>query len=90
MIQAKIYKNYLPGKITSSGIVPHVLREILGYCCPKSKVTFGHHFVSMKDIEEHYSNDPEIDFSYPVYGKCIVARLIQHCFNVHLTSITFK
>ena len=49
--------------------MPHVVREVMNYCCPKSDITFGHQFTSISDIEKHYSDDPELDISFPLYGK---------------------
>eukprot|EP00111_Clytia_hemisphaerica_P020644 TCONS_00060853-protein len=64
------YSNvHFDGKtLTLFGIMPHAIREIMGYCCPKSNVTYGHQFLSIKAIEDHYSDDPELDLSFPLYG----------------------
>jgi len=51
-----------------SGILPHVTKDIMKYCCPKSVVSYGHYFKSILEIEEHFEDDPEIDISFPVYG----------------------
>jgi len=55
-------------KFVLGGIMPHVAREVMNYCCPKSQITFGHQFTSISDVEKHYSDDPELDIAFPLYG----------------------
>lgn len=64
--------------------MPHVVREVMNYCCPKSAITFGHQFTSINDIENHYSTDPELDISFPLYGKHVFA--VQKCFFCEYVS----
>lgn len=56
------------GNSILSGIIPHITRDAMRFCCPKSNFTFGHLFNSILDIEEHFESDTEIDLSFPVYG----------------------
>ena len=51
------------------GILPHVVNELMKYCCPKSNISFGHYFQSITEIENHFEDDSEIDFSFPVSGE---------------------
>ncbi|XP_065653997.1 uncharacterized protein LOC100209825 isoform X3 [Hydra vulgaris] len=50
------------------GMFPHIAIEIMKHCCQSSKITYGHFFVSMLEIEEHFSKDRHIDISFPIYG----------------------
>lgn len=62
-----------------SGIFPHALNEMLGYCCPKSKITYGKLMASIAEIENHFSSELEIDLAFPLHGKlCEVNLLIQY------------
>ena len=51
-----------------SGILSNVTTEMMAYCCNSSKITFGHYFKSIRDIENHFEKDSEIDLSFPIYG----------------------
>ena len=51
-----------------SGMLPHITKEMVKYCCPQSKITFGYHFGSISDVEEHFQDETFIDISFPLYG----------------------
>ena len=38
------------------------------FCCPKSDVTFGNHFGSIRDVEDHFDQEKFVDISFPIYG----------------------
>ena len=60
-----------------SGILPNVTTEMMKYCCSSSKITFGHYFKSIRDIEDHFKEDSEIDVSFPIYGMCYCICFLQ-------------
>ena len=51
-----------------SGIIPHMVKEMVNYCCPSSSITFGNHFGSIRDVEDHFQDETFIDISFPIYG----------------------
>lgn len=53
----------------ASGILPNLVDEMVKFCCPKSKITFGDHFGSISDVEHHFEQEMNhIDITYPIYG----------------------
>ena len=52
-----------------AGIFPHLTIQIMKHCCRSSNITYGHSFFNMLDIEDHFVDDPDVDISFPIYGK---------------------
>ena len=41
---------------------------MVGYCCPNSNISYGYHYGSIRDVEEHFSKESVIDMAFPIYG----------------------
>ena len=59
---------FLAKYLVLSGIVPAIMSDILKYCCPSSKVTYGELYNSIPQAEARYEADRNLDFTFPLYG----------------------
>ena len=57
--------------MTISGIFPHVVKNMLKSCCPKSKIQFGQDFDGIESIDNSAQNGGDIDIYFPLYGNCL-------------------
>ena len=55
-------------KLVLSGILPNLVKNILGVCCPKSNVTYGELYKSVEQLETYYGTQNNMDFTFPLYG----------------------
>ena len=44
------------------------MSDIIKYCCPRSKVTYGELYNSIPQAEKRYEADQHLDFTFPLYG----------------------
>ena len=59
------------GSLVASGIFPHITKQLIENCCPKSRITYCKVYPTITDIRDGIENDSTLDISYPVYGKFI-------------------